>query len=89
MISEAPSEAVKYTSIILVCYVIGMVLLLLHFMKQKHGQVSDKDSCQKFVFDHLPPLLVDVVAKKFKIRVFELVRNFVLVLCLQFFILSR
>ena len=55
MISEAPSEAVKYTSIILVCYVIGMVLLLLHFMKQKHGQVSDKDGCQKFVFDDLPP----------------------------------
>ena len=39
MHSDAPNEAVKYTSIILVCYVIGMILLLLHFVKQKYGQV--------------------------------------------------
>ena len=39
MHSEAPGAAVKYTSIILVCYVIGMVLLLIHFVKQKYGRV--------------------------------------------------
>ena len=42
MHSEAPGAAVKYTSIILVCYVIGMVLLLIHFVKQKYGRVRNK-----------------------------------------------
>ena len=43
MHSEAPGAAVKYTSIILVCYVIGMVLLLVHFVKQKYGRVRKLD----------------------------------------------
>ena len=40
MQSEAPNVAVKYTAVIISCYVIGLVILWLHFVKQKYGQVN-------------------------------------------------
>ena len=39
MQAEAPNVAIKYTAVILSCYVIGLVILWLHFVKQKYGQV--------------------------------------------------
>ena len=37
---EAPSVAVKYTTVIISVYMIGLAALWLHFVRQKYGQVS-------------------------------------------------
>ena len=39
MQAEAPALAVKYTVVILSCYLIGLVILWLHYVKQKYGEV--------------------------------------------------
>jgi len=43
MQAQAPNTAIKYTAVILSCYVIGLVILWLHFVKQKYGQLSFYD----------------------------------------------
>ena len=43
MQKEAPTVAIKYTAVILSFYVIGLVILWLHFVKQKYGQVCILD----------------------------------------------
>ena len=39
MQKEAPIVAIKYTAVIISFYVIGLIILWLHFVKQKYGQV--------------------------------------------------
>lgn len=40
MHEQSGYTASVYVSVILTCYAIGMVILLLHFVKQKYGHVS-------------------------------------------------
>ena len=40
MQGEAPALAVKYTLVILSCYLIGLVILWIHYVKQKYGEVG-------------------------------------------------
>ena len=40
MQAEAPALAVKYTVVILSCYLIGLVILWAHYVKQKYGEVG-------------------------------------------------
>ena len=42
MHEQSGHTASIYISIILACYALGMIILLIHYIKQKYGQVSKK-----------------------------------------------
>ena len=43
MWNNVPQQAAFYVTTIVVCYILGLLMLWLHFMKQKHGQLSCYD----------------------------------------------
>ena len=50
MWEKAPEQAGIYVTAILVCYLLGLIFILLHFIKQKYGQISLYD----IYFDLMP-----------------------------------
>ena len=64
MQGEAPALAVKYTLVILSCYLIGLVILWIHYVKQKYGEVG---ITLQVVLVQLCGFFFDIICKHTKI----------------------